>query len=261
MLSEFTFFSKDNFKIITLILFAIIFINCGEKRQINPNLTNQMPQKILWAWERKEDLSFIDSNKFGVAFIAQHLYLQKDDVIFEPRRNPLEVPANTYLIAVTRIETQKNDNRPKLSDEQKKKIIALIKNTLELPDVKAIQIDFDVVSSERTFYKSLVFDLKKELPENTPLTITSLASWCVGDTWFNEFPIDEAVPMAFQMGADDKAIRDFLAKGNDWNEPLCQGSYGVSLDEPLKVNFKQNRRIYYFSPTAWKQTDVQKLDQ
>jgi hypothetical protein len=261
MLSEFTFFSKDIFKILTLILFAIFFINCGTKRQINPDLSNQMPNKILWAWERSEDLRFIDVNKVGVAFIAQHLYLKKDDVIFEPRRNPLEVPANTFLIAVTRIETKKDENRPKLSDEQKKKIVSLIKNTLELPNVKAIQIDFDVVSSERNFYKNLVFDLKKALPENTPLTITSLASWCVGDTWFNEFPIDEAVPMAFQMGADDKTIRDFLGKDNDWNEPLCRGSYGISIDEPLKINFKINRRIYYFNPKAWKATDLQKLDQ
>ncbi len=261
MFSDFTFLSKTVFKIITLILFAVIILNCTAKRQINPNLSNQMPPKILWAWERPEDLRFIDPAKFGVAFLAQTLYLQKDEVNFKPRRQPLELAENTYLIAVTRIETLKNENRPKLSDEQKKKVVSLIKNTLELPDVKAIQIDFDVVVSERNFYKNLVFDLKKELPENTPLTITSLASWCIGDTWFNEFPIDEAVPMAFDMGADDKPIREFLLKGNDWNEPLCRGSYGVSVDQPLKVKFKEQRRIYYFNSRAWKQTDLQKLEQ
>ncbi len=254
-------FCSDQFiKIITLIVIFITFQNCAAKRQINPDLSDKMPQKILWAWERPEDLHFIDTNKFGVAFLAQTLYLQNDEVKFNPRRQPLEVPANTYLIAVTRIETEKNDNRPKLSEDQKIKIVSLIKKTLELPDVKAIQIDFDVVSSERLFYKNLVIDLKKNLPEQTLLTITSLASWCVGDTWFNEFPIDEAVPMAFQMGADDKTIRDFLAKENDWNEPLCRGSYGISLDEPLNSKFKPNRRIYYFNPKAWKEADLQKLD-
>lgn len=261
MFSDFTFLTKTNFKIITLILFAVIFLNCTAKRQINPNLSNKMPPKILWAWERSEDLRFIDPAKFGVAFLAQTLYLQKDEVNFNPRRQPLELAENTYLIAVTRIETVKDEHRPALSDEQKKKVVSLIKNTLELPDVKAIQIDFDVVASERNFYKNLVIDLKKELPENTPLTITSLASWCVGDTWFNEFPIDEAVPMAFDMGADDKPIRDFLTKENDWNEPLCRGSYGISVDQPLKVRFKSNRRIYYFSAKPWKQTDLQKLEQ
>ena len=129
---------------------------------------------------------------------------------------------------------QKNENRPSLSEEQKKELVSLIKNTLELPNVKAIQIDFDVVVSEREFYRKLIKELKQNLPENTPLSITSLASWCVGDSWFNDFQIDEAVPMAFQMGADNKAIRDFLQKENDWNEPLCRGSYGIALDEPLK---------------------------
>ncbi|MEP6903497.1 MAG: hypothetical protein ABJA66_17375 [Actinomycetota bacterium] len=220
-----------------------------------------MPKKILWAWERHEDLRFLDAEKFGVAFLAQLLTLQQTEVVFRPRRQPLELPPDIYLIAVTRIETVKeNPNRPTLSDEQKKKIVNLVKKTLELPNVKAIQIDFDVVVSERNFYRGLIFDLKKELPENTPLTITSLASWCVGDSWFNDFPIDEAVPMAFVMGADDKSIRDFLVKDNDWREPLCRGSYGVSIDEPLNIKFKPERRIYYFKSKAWEKSDLEKLN-
>ncbi len=219
-----------------------------------------MPPKILWAWERPEDLRFLDAEKFGVAFLAQTLILQQDDVVFRPRRQPLELPPNIYLIAVTRIETQKeNTKRPALSDEQRKKLVNLIKKSLELPNVKAIQTDFDVVVSERKFYRALINDLKKELPENTPLTITSLASWCIGDNWFNDFPVDEAVPMAFEMGADDKPVRDYLTKENDWREPLCRGSYGISIDDPLNVSFKPSRRFYYFKSKAWEKDDLEKL--
>ncbi len=219
-----------------------------------------MPPKILWAWERAEDLRFLDSEKFGVAFLAQTLVLQQDEVAFRPRRQPLEVSPETYLIAVTRIETMKEvAKRPTLSDEQKKKVVSLIKKALELPNVKAIQIDFDVVVSERDFYRNLINAVKKELPENTPLTITALASWCVGDSWFNDFPIDEAVPMAFVMGADAEKIRDFLAKENDWREPLCRGSYGISIDEPLNVKFKPNRHFYYFKSTAWEKADLERI--
>lgn len=219
-----------------------------------------MPSKILWAWEREEDLRFLDAEKFGVAFLAQTLTLQNEDVSFRPRRQPLEVAPQTYLIAVTRIETSKDRNsRPKLSKQQSEKIVSLIKKTLQLPDVRAVQIDFDSVVSEREFYRSMINDLKTSLPENTPLTITSLASWCVGDSWFNDFPIDEAVPMAFQMAADDERIRSFLANGNDWREPLCKGSYGISIDEPLKISFKPNRRYYYFNPKPWKKSDLENL--
>lgn len=252
-----TFF-RLNISIIFLAL--LTSISCRTVNEVNPKLSNEMPDKILWAWEREEDLRFIETEKFGVAFLAQTLTLQNDDVVFKPRRQPLEIAPGTYLIAVTRIETVKDQkNRPKLSSEQMQKIVSLIKKTLQLPDVRALQIDFDVVVSEREFYKNLVFDLKKELPENTPLTITSLASWCVGDSWFNDFPIDEAVPMAFQMGADDERIRSFLANGNDWREPLCRGAYGISIDEPLKISFKPNRRFYYFNPKPWSKTDLENL--
>lgn len=242
-------------------LFALIFCACGTKNVVNPNLSFEMPPKILWAWERPEDLRFLDPQKFGVAFLAQTLTLENEDVQFRPRRQPLELPDNIYIIAVTRIEApQESSKRPKFSDEQRKKIVGLIKKTLELPNVKAIQTDFDVRQSEREFYRALINDLKKELPENMPLTITSLASWCVGDSWFNDFPIDEAVPMAFEMGADSGRIRSFLAKGNDWNEPLCRGSYGISIDDPLvNTNFKPNRRFYYFKSSAWAKSDLEKL--
>ncbi len=232
---------------------------CGTKNNVKIN--DQMPPKIVWAWERPEDLRFLEPEKFGVAFLAQTLTLQRDEVAFRPRRQPLELTPNTYVIAVTRIETVKeNAKRPAFSAGQREKIVDLVKKTLQLPDVKAIQIDFDVTVSERGFYRALVNDLKKELPENMPLSITSLASWCVGNSWFNDFPIDEAVPMAFEMGADSERIRDYLAKGNDWNEPLCRGSYGISIDDPLlNVQFKPNRRFYYFKSSAWQKSDLEKL--
>jgi hypothetical protein len=220
-----------------------------------------MPAKILWAWERPEDLRFVNASKFGVAFLAQTLLLKNDEVIRQPRRQSLQIAANTYLIAVTRIETDKqNLHQSDLSDERKKTVVSLIKKTLELPNVKAVQIDFDATVSERNFYRGVIHELKKQLPENTPLTITALASWCVGDAWFKDLPIDQAVPMAFQMGADDKEIRRFLTDGNDWREPLCQDSYGIAVDEPLKVNFKPNRRFFYFKSRAWEKADLEKLD-
>src|SRR5215204_1937455 len=148
-----------------LTIFALLAILCGckQKNQVNARLNAEMPPKIVWAWERHEDLRFLDAREFGVAFLAQVLTLTQDEVAFRPRRQPLELPDNIYVIAVTRIETAKESRkRPKLSDEQRKKIVNLIKKTLELPNVKAIQTDFDVVVSERAFYRALVNDLKKE---------------------------------------------------------------------------------------------------
>lgn len=246
-----------------IILCAILFFNQNCRRNTTPSPTpnSEMPGKILWAWERPEDLRFLDVNEFGVAFLAQTLTLRNDEVVVEPRRQSLQIAPQTYLIAVTRIETDKKSaNRANLSEDQREKVVVSIKKTLELPNVKAVQVDFDATVSEKFFYRNVIVELKKHLPENTPLTMTALASWCIGDAWFGDFPVDEAVPMAFEMGADDEAIRKFLIDGRDWREPLCRGSYGIAVDEPLKVKFKANRRFFYFKSKAWEKSDTEKLD-
>ncbi len=248
---------------LSVILCAILFFNQSCRQNTAPSLTstNEMPNKILWAWEQPEDLRFLDAKKFGVAFLAQTLTLRSGEVAVQPRRQSLQIAPNTYLIAVTRIETDKrNASRFDLSDAGKEKVVFLIKKTLELPNVKAVQVDFDATVSERDFYRSIVNNLKKQLPENTPLTMTALASWCVGDAWFSDFPVDEAVPMAFEMGADNESIRKFLIDGRDWREPLCRSSYGIAVDEPLKANFQPNRRFFYFKSKAWEKSDTEKLD-
>jgi hypothetical protein len=65
--------------------------------------------------------------------------------------------------------------------------------------------------------------------------------------------------MAFEMAADSERILDFLSKENEWREPLCRVSYGLSVDEPINVNFKPNRRFYYFKSKAWEKRDLDKI--
>lgn len=251
---------------VSALVATILFLNCQPKNQVNPRLDDEMPKKILWAWERPEDLRFIDTNEYGVAFLAQTLFLETNRVIPKPRRQPLELAPKTYLIAVTRIETYKDlDKRPTLDDEMVNKTATLITKTLELPDVRAVQVDFDAVVSEREFYRQLITALRNELDKaadksvRVPLTMTSLASWCTGDAWFNDFPVDEAVPMAFQMGADSEKIKTYLKNGNDWQEPLCRGSYGISLDEKKFDGMKDGRRMYYFKSSPWIASDIAEL--
>jgi hypothetical protein len=125
-----------------------------------------------------------------------------------------------------------------------------------MPNIRGIQVDFDATVSEREFYRKLINGVREQLPDSITLTITALASWCAGDTWFNDFPIDEAVPMVFVMGRDQESILSFLRRGNDWREPLCRGSYGISIDEPPVEGLQPNRRVYYFKNSAWQPEDT-----
>ena len=72
-----------------------------------------------------------------------------------------------YDLAVTRIETNKDGGkRPSFDAEMVNRVATLIQNTLELPDVKGIQIDFDAVVSEREFYRKMMFELRGKLDKS-----------------------------------------------------------------------------------------------
>jgi len=217
---------------------------------------------MLWAWERPEDLRFLNSRRYGVAVLAQTLVLKDDDVIQKPRYHPLLLPPDVKVVAVTRIESPPfNAKRPTLSASQNARAAQLIRKTLELPNVSAVQIDFDAATSEREFYRTLLRDLRARLPDETPLSITALASFCIGDRWIKDLPVDEAIPMAFRMGTDSMSIRSMLSEGHDFRGELCQRSYGIALDEPLSARFDPSRRVYVFNSRPWKQSDLKVIEE
>jgi len=241
----------------------VSLVSCHRQTTRNRLNETQFPSVMLWAWERPEDLTFLDSHKYGVAFLAQTLTLKGDEVVFNPRHQPLQLPTSAKVMAVTRIESQKTTGqRPALSTNQRAQLVKLILRTLESPgQVGAVQIDFDALASERDFYRALLQDLRAQLPDNLPLSMTALASFCIGDRWLDGLPVDEAVPMIFRMGADDRAIKSMLANGNDFGEPLCRRSYGIAVDEPLQMKFAKDRRVYIFNNHSWNQNDLVSLQQ
>lgn len=254
---------NSNRKLLVLMLAAAlssIGLSCNGTRVENRNRVdeNSFPQTILWAWERPEDLEFLDPQQFAVAFLAQTLVLEGDDVLFRPRHQPLKVGPEMRLIAVTRIESVKTVS---LSSKQREKLVDFVLSTQKLTNVSALQIDFDAATSEREFYRSMLYDLRRQLPDNIPLSMTALASFCVSDRWLRDLPVDEAIPMIFRMGADDRIIKSFLASGRDFREPLCRRSYGIAVDEPVQTSFDRSRRRYIFNVRAWTQADVLALQQ
>ena len=255
---------KNKFKsaLLIVIALAVFSSSCQHTPSRNRIDENHLPRIILWAWERPEDLEFLDPQRFGVAFLAQTLTLKNNDVLYNPRHQPLKVSPAARLIAVTRIESQKvTRERSELSADQRRKLVEHIRKTLELENVKAIQVDFDAATSERAFYRQLLEELRRELPDSVPLSMTALASFCVGDLWLSDLPVDEAVPMVFRMGTDSDRIKNMLTSGGDFRDGLCRRSYGVSLDEPVTTLFAKQRRVYVFNDRAWTAGDVAVLEE
>ena len=126
--------------------------------------------------------------------------------------------------------------------------------------MKAVQIDFDAVASEREFYRDLITETRAAIEPNISLTITALASWCLGDKWLEGLSVDDAVPMRFDLGPSRKEITDLLERGDDFTEPLCRNSYGLSVNEPRPTGLKKDRRIYLFKSAAWTPSDLGTID-
>jgi|HubBroStandDraft_2_1064218.scaffolds.fasta_scaffold178778_1 hypothetical protein len=248
--------------------------------------TSNLPAVIFWAWERPEDLRFLTPDQAGVAFLAKTIYLRppptnpagsSPSFIVRPRLQPLRIAGGTPLIAVIRVETPA---RPRLSSLQQNQralpaftyssaqralLASEIASTQFISSVSAIQIDFDAPSSAQPFYAALLQDVRGKLPPSIPLSITALASWCIGDPWLSQLPagtIDEAVPMLFRMGPDAGNVLKFLHSGDDFPVAPCRSSLGLSTDETFSHDLltassafrtlhPREKRVYLFAPRAW----------
>jgi hypothetical protein len=203
----------------------------------------------LWAWQRPEDLSFIDPQRVGVAYLVKTIQLKGEDVFVQPNLNGLKVPAGTKVMACARIETDPGAP-PSLSPREARETASQLASLAEFPDAKAVQIDFDATASQRDFYRHLLVELRRRLPKSFPLSITALGSWCAGDDWISQLPVEEAVPMLFRMGPDRNSMLLLLRDGDDFRDPLCRQSVGISTDEPLP-RLPAGRRLYIFNSHGW----------
>lgn len=248
-----------------LLLAAFRFQTTGEhshavaKSAASASRLANLPPVILWAWERPEKLDYLNPQKVGVAFLAKTIYLRADEAVSRPRLQPLTVPNGAAVIAVariesarvqsTRVESQQAES-PTLSQKQMKTAAAEIAELGSLPNVVMVQVDFDATTSERSFYRALLGELRARLPQSTLLSITALASWCKGDNWLEDLPINEAVPMLFRMGVERKQFLSQLAAGARFSAGPCQGSAGISTDEPI-AQWPPTERVYVFNPKSW----------
>lgn len=239
----------------------------AEQHDAKTSANLKLPNKVLWAWKRPEDLSQIDPKKYGVAYLACHIFLEGENVKWQSRNQPLKVPAHTVVVPTVRIDVVRKD-RPALSQQQIEKILLLIQKAAGAPNAAQVQIDFDALESERGSYRSLLTQLRKTLPTTMPISITALASWCLFDNWIKDLPIDESVPMMFSLGRErDKVLRYFRTH-HDFIEERAKRSLGLSLEDTgvneLMIPITQKRkipvRVYVFTRTAWTAKKLQAVD-
>jgi hypothetical protein len=219
-------------------VYALVFlVACQRPRD---PLTG-FPRVVLWAWERPDDLRFIDPERTGIAFLARTIEWRDGRLNARPRLQTLHFPTTTVLMAVVRMESFS----PPLPEAAE--VAAEITRAGRLPGVRALQVDFDARRSEREWYADVIRRVRSAIGPRMPLSITALASWCEGDPWIRDLPVDDAVPMLFRMGPGEHWT------GRDFSIAMCRSSIGLSTDElPASLpTGLRGRRLFVFHPAAW----------
>lgn len=217
---------------------------------IAPTRMAHLPRITVWTWARREDMRSIDPATTAIAPLAFTLVQDGPILRVERQRNSLIFPSDPALrrIAVVRLET----HQPELSPSSALQVADAIVHALHTPEPDALQIDFDAVRSERTWYRLILNDLRPQLPVNMPLSITALASWCSHDRWMAGLPIDEAVPMLFRM---EPGVRGLSDPEIAIREPLCTNAVGLSTREPWPSDLR-GKRVYVFPDRGWQRDNL-----
>src|SRR5499433_3757962 len=195
-------------------LLLLVLLVSDQNISARTRMPVDMPPLVLWAWDRDDDLRFIDIRDTAVAYV--------------------EVDRHEPPIA---------------SDAQVRDFAATLAALRENLPGEFLQIDFEAKASQRDFFVKAVAALRHRFPDAV-LSATALASWCLNERWTQSLAVDEVVPMLFRLGPDRRRIRDYFADGGDFRSPNCRTSIGVATDE-LPAAIPTGRRIYAFSPRRW----------
>jgi hypothetical protein len=209
----------------------------------------RLPRLTVWAWERREDLRAVDARTTAVAYLARTVVVD-GGVHVVPRRQAMLLPAAVGLvkIAVVRIEVV---NGAALDEDSARAVAKAVSEAAD--DVAALQVDFDARVSQREWYADVLRAVRARMPQEMPLSMTALASWCSYDGgWMRGLPVDEAVPMMFRMEPDRRraGVTGWGAGDFAVREPMCAGSVGISTREDWPPDMR-GRRVYVFADRGW----------
>ncbi|MBI5358812.1 hypothetical protein HZB69_04275 [Candidatus Amesbacteria bacterium] len=164
-------------KVLTIVILISILITSAQLLAgIKGNKRENKYTTVLWAWERPEYLNFLKNTDTGVAFLAGSIEFRDSLIKSVPRLQPLSVDSDTIMTEVVRIDNI--DHRDMNFTDKELTAISefIVRMCSQKGKITHCQIDFDALESEREFYKNLIHDVRKKLPEKLSLSITALST-------------------------------------------------------------------------------------
>jgi hypothetical protein len=204
------------------------------------------PALVLSTQDKPDNLTFIEPDQAGVAYLAKTIYLQDGQISSVPRTQPLQVGPSVPLIAIVRIEHM--GGKPAEPGGVSNEIAAVLSRR----QIRALQIDFEASDKDRGFYANLLQDLHQRIPPSVPVEITAAPSWCGANSWLKTLPITAAVPLFYRGGNPAAAQKERLA------EPLCRSAIGIASDQ-VSLPLPEHRRVFVFQPQPWTEAAYQRV--
>ena len=213
------------------------------------------PQRVLWAWSRSDDMSFLarpDMRGIGVAYLSGEILLRRDGLRVQPRVRPLRLPRDVERTAVIYLEVSRAFRRV-LDDDDVRRLAARVRRLPLVRDADRVQLNFEAVQSRRPLWDALVAELRRQMPPAQALDVAVLADWCM-DPAFAPAGVDRVVPMLYRLGPLSPALSRVLDGAAPFPAAACRVAVGIATDEPHVVAprvLAPARIVYIFSPGAW----------
>ncbi|MCP3102657.1 hypothetical protein LZ198_27655 [Myxococcus sp. K15C18031901] len=229
-------------RLAALLLLAGAVLSCRAPEPPRPP-----PRVVLWAWERPEDLRFLEGQDVEVSVLLATLRLRPSRFLTFARQQPIRLPPGLRPCGTVRLEMQEGASLARYSPEQLREVAQRLTDLARVRDVAMLQLDFDVRESEHEAYLALLRETRELLGPSRRLSITGLASWCVAGGFVERAPVDEVVPQLFRMGPESPTWRERFARG-----PVasCGDSVGLAMDE-WHVPPQGPSTLYLFNPHPW----------
>lgn len=234
-----------------LLLAVIAGVVCGGWAE---GQTKAAPPKVMfWSWYEADDFRPMEKSGAGVAYRALSVEFDgRDDVWAAPREIPVRIPAKMYRMAVIRFDDRSDPGeKAAYSPRQRELAVKMIVEMAALAQPQGLQIDFDAPKSAWPFYRQLLSEVRARIAPDIFLSVTALVSWCTdSQSWMAGLPVDEIVPMVFDMGRPTNAVVTLLRGGDPFAFGGCRGSIGVetSLRGGIhEVEPRAGQRAYFFA--------------
>ena len=246
-----------------------------------------LPPLMLWVGERPDDTrswlanstrssksaeagdaagADLQAQRIGVAVLDSTVLLRDGSATVRRRQQALRLPPEwsasgrllpkAPLVTIVHVDMASGAHKPALNERQKQTIVRAVTAAAKRSPSQVVQLDFEVMHSQKPFLADVIQRSRAALPDNVALSITAQASWCVGDAWLADLPVDEVVPMAFRMSGDVKRTQEILLHDGRFPRPECQPSLGLALNEQPWPDKLRSQRLYLFNRAAWSATPM-----